>query len=53
MRLRLIEFSAGCFVKKYFDVAYLAVYVWCLVCPLVDLSENEMKKARTANELLL
>ena len=52
LRLRLIEFGAGCFVREYFDVAYLAVCVWCLVCPPVDLSENEMEEARMAGELL-
>ena len=51
LRLRLIEFGAGCFVREYFDVAYLAVYVWCL--PPVDLSENEMGDARNAGELLV
>ena len=44
LRLRLIEFGAGCFVREYFDVAYLAVCVWCL--PPVDLSENEMEEAK-------
>ena len=51
LRLRLIEFGEGCFVREYFDVAYLAVCVWCLVCPPVDLSGNEMKEAREAGEL--
>ena len=32
-------------------MAYLAVCVWCLVCPPVDLSENEMEEARKAGEL--
>ena len=53
LRLRLIEFGACCFVREYFDVAYLAVCVWCLVCPPVDLSENEMEDAREAGELLV
>ena len=51
LRLRLIEFGAGCFVREYFDVAYLAVCLWCL--PPEDLSGNEMEKARKASELLV
>ena len=51
LRLRLIEFGAGCFVREYFDVAYLTVCLWCLVCPPVDSSENEMEEARKACEL--
>ena len=53
LRLLLIELGAGCFVREYFDVAYLAVCVWCLVCPPVDLRENEMEEARKAGELLV
>ena len=53
LRLRLIEFGAGCFVREFFDVAFLAACVWCLVCLLVDLSENEMKEARMAGDLLV
>ena len=53
LRLRLIEFGAGCFVRGHFDVAYLAVCVWCLVCPPVDLSENTMEEARKAGALLV
>ena len=34
-------------------MAYLAVGVWCLVCPPVDMSENVMEKARKAGELLV
>ena len=40
-------------MREYFDVAYLAVRVWCLVCQPVDLSENEMEEARKACELIL
>ena len=53
LQLRLIEFGAGCFVREYLDMAYLAVCVWCLVCPPVDLSEYEIEQARKAGELLV
>ena len=49
----MIEFGAGCFVGEYFDVAFLAVCVWCLVCPPVDLRENEMEEVSKAGELLV
>ena len=53
LRLRLVEFGAGRFLREYFVVAYLALCVWCLVCPPVDVSENEMEEARKAGELLV
>ena len=49
----MFEFGAGCFVRENFDVVYLAVCVWCLVCSPVDLSENQMKGARQAGELIV